>query len=256
LNHSNSDRSYLASQEGTDDLEEDNSFAVDQNIDDGSVIEIEHVNLLDDQYEEQEDIQLATNQNDSPSIPPEPLVVPKGEEDRSPLDHWLQQQQKNTIVSHITPDPFLVSDLGLLQIQQHFSLPIAAVRLVRLWESPTTIPSKKLQWTGSWKTKKACLHKVLFYCLYGLLTNEAVTGKNGENMNLLNPDNPFQSIPREPPQVSLELHHGCWWGETMQECCKGPKEILIPIIGYMDGDSTDNNSCLPVTPLKYHTWHL
>ena len=101
------------------------------------------------------------------------------------------------------------------------------------------------------ENKKRAIHVRPFLdCVYELLTNQELAGHDGENISLPHPTDPYKSKPDHPPTMASELHHGYWWTETMNELCKGNKEILVPIIGYMDGVATDNNGRLPVTPLN------
>ena len=50
-----------------------------------------------------------------------------------------------------------------------------------------------------------------------------------------------------------ELHYGKWWINSWKDICQinnDSNEILVPIILYMDGITTDNNDWLNLTPLN------
>ena len=58
-------------------------------------------------------------------------------------------------------------------------------------------------------------------CVYELLTNQDVTGPNGENISLPHPTNPFKCRPdpQDEPDFVSEMHHGTWWRDTMEMKC-------------------------------------
>ncbi|CAJ1929603.1 unnamed protein product [Cylindrotheca closterium] len=79
-------------------------------------------------------------------------------------------------------------------------------------------------------------------CVYELLTNQDVTGPNGENISLPHPTNPFKfrPDPEDKPNFVSEMHHGTWWRDTMElKCDEGKREMLVPIILYGDEINTD-----------------
>ena len=88
--------------------------------------------------------------------------------------------------------------------------------------------------------------------LRSLLTNtDLVTQKN---MSFPNADSPFL-YERKPAMTAetpiTELHHGSWWIDTWkQQCDPGRREVLVPLIFYMDGISVDKNGRNTLTPLN------
>eukprot|EP00980_Cylindrotheca_fusiformis_P016094 scaffold4764_cov84-Cylindrotheca_fusiformis.AAC.4 len=88
-------------------------------------------------------------------------------------------------------------------------------------------------------------------CVFELLENPRNVGTGGQNISLPHPTDPYRSKPDVQPDHVSELHHGKWWSRTWEKLCKPEKkEILVPIILYMDGVTTDNNGKLKVTPLN------
>ena len=68
-------------------------------------------------------------------------------------------------------------------------------------------------------------------CVYELLTNDTLLGKNMENLSLPHPTDPFKSSLKPRPKVVSELHHGTWWQETFEDCClPNSNDILCPLI--------------------------
>jgi hypothetical protein len=198
------------------------------------------------------------------------------------LERWINQQNDTTIIPEIPPDPLIESDLGLLRIQHTFGLSLAAVKAVKRWAHESTLnrsmifiskPNTRakqlkliqramgikhddsfqeiaIDWLP--EKKKRPIHVRTFRdCLYELLSNEELVGPNGENISLPHPTDPYRSKPDVVPEFASEMHHGWWWMQTQSELCRRQNnEILVPIIGYMDGVSTDTNDRLPVTPLN------
>eukprot|EP00980_Cylindrotheca_fusiformis_P026889 scaffold17865_cov93-Cylindrotheca_fusiformis.AAC.1 len=88
-------------------------------------------------------------------------------------------------------------------------------------------------------------------CVFELLENPRNVGPGGQNISLPHPTDPYCSRPDVEPDHVSELHHGKWWSQTWEKLCQPEaKEILVPIILYMDGVTTDNNGKLKVTPLN------
>eukprot|EP00980_Cylindrotheca_fusiformis_P015203 scaffold4218_cov141-Cylindrotheca_fusiformis.AAC.2 len=88
-------------------------------------------------------------------------------------------------------------------------------------------------------------------CVFELLENPLNVGPGGQNISLPHPTDPYKSKPDVEPDRVSELHHGKWWSDTWEILCDPEKkEILVPIILYMDGVTTDNNGKLKVTPLN------
>ncbi|CAJ1945718.1 unnamed protein product [Cylindrotheca closterium] len=90
-------------------------------------------------------------------------------------------------------------------------------------------------------------------CVYELLTNQDVTGPNGENISLPHPTNPFKfrPDPQDEPDFVSEMHHGTWWRDTMEmKCDEGKREMLVPIILYGDEITTDKQGKLTACPFN------
>eukprot|EP00980_Cylindrotheca_fusiformis_P022971 scaffold9956_cov114-Cylindrotheca_fusiformis.AAC.1 len=88
-------------------------------------------------------------------------------------------------------------------------------------------------------------------CVFELLDNPRNVGPGGQNISLPHPTDPYRSRPDVESAHVSELHHGKWWSQTWEKLCQPEtKEILVPIILYMDGVTTDNNGKLKVTPLN------
>jgi hypothetical protein len=88
--------------------------------------------------------------------------------------------------------------------------------------------------------------------VYSLLSDPEVT--NEDSLSFSDPEDPFVSHPKDPRlrtnEVS-ELHHGKWHPASHEKYCTGPNDVLVPIIGYMDGVSTDANGCLGLIPFNF-----
>ena len=72
------------------------------------------------------------------------------------------------------------------------------------------------------------------------------------NLSLPNATDPF-SFEHDPPvTVISELHHGSWWKDswTMANIDPSKKELLVPVIFYMDLISLDTHGRLSLTPLN------
>ena len=208
-------------------------------------------------------------------------TIADGQADISLLNRWDKQCRNNTILPHVAPDHFVTSELGLLHIQHTYGLSLEAVKAVKKWAHSSyksyprifnirprtrkkqlkmiraamgiTVDDSFQEIAIDWlpENKKRPIHTRTFTnCLYELLSNEELVGDKGQNISLPHPEDPYKRQPDEYPEFSSELHHGWWWKETMKDLCKSEKEILVPIIGYMDGVSTDNNGRLPITPLN------
>jgi len=107
----------------------------------------------------------------------------------------------------------------------------------------------------SWLPKqepKEIVFRTFENALRSLLTNtDLVTQKN---MSFPNADSPFlyERKPAMTDETSItELHHGSWWIDTWkQQCDPGHREVLVPLIFYMDGISVDKNGRNTLTPLN------
>jgi hypothetical protein len=81
---------------------------------------------------------------------------------------------------------------------------------------------------------------------------------NEQNLSFPDPHDPFlfaeaphpDGRTRRKPDLS-ELHHGSWHNDTQQARCTGPKDVLVPVIFYMDGVATDTFGRLGLTPLNF-----
>ena len=61
------------------------------------------------------------------------------------------------------------------------------------------------------------------------------------NLSLPNVNDPFSCENDPPVEIISELHHGSWWRDswTKAGCDPSKKEILVPVIFYMDLISLD-----------------
>lgn len=91
--------------------------------------------------------------------------------------------------------------------------------------------------------------------LQSLLSNSSVVRE--ENLSFPDASTPYSpvSLDDHPDDETIisELHHGGWWAKSWKEACDcsdGSKEILVPIILYMDGISLDAHGRLTLTPLN------
>ena len=88
--------------------------------------------------------------------------------------------------------------------------------------------------------------------IYSLLTNQNIMREE----NLSFPDSTSPLSPTHNPPLSdkteiSELHHGQWWTASWKEACDpNLREILVPIVLYMDGISLDTHGRLTLTPLN------
>ena len=85
--------------------------------------------------------------------------------------------------------------------------------------------------------------------LKSLLSNTSIMKE--ENLSFPDSRSPY-SYENFPSNTDItELHHGKWWSESWETCCNyDAKEILVPIILYMDGISLDAHGRLSLTPLN------
>ena len=310
------DNATAASDE-EEELDDDHfSVASDENVDDGSVRNVNNVNNDSDSEDEDQhqsngstqrmeilaengnnntnpatgedgavetntafgDPQIGADQG-TPAIPTNPTIADGP--DFTLLNRWDKQLDDNTIQPGFPTDPVVVSELGLLHIQHTFGLSLEAVKAVKKWAHTSynayekifnvrprtrkkqmkmireamgiTVDDSFEEIAFDWlpEKKKRPIHTRSFTtCLYDLLSNEELVGDRGQNISLPHPEDPYIQQPDVLPQFASELHHGWWWTETAKDLCSGEKEILVPIIGYMDGVSTDNNGRLPVTPFN------
>ena len=72
------------------------------------------------------------------------------------------------------------------------------------------------------------------------------------NLLLPNVNDPFSCENDPPVEIISELHHGSWWRDswTKAGCDPSKKEILVPVIFYMDLISLDAHGRLSLTPLN------
>ena len=94
-------------------------------------------------------------------------------------------------------------------------------------------------------------HRPFMNALQSLLSNHSIMKE--ENLSFPDKNSPFSSVDISGNGTPLieELHHGEWWSRTWQsKCAPGSKEILVPVILYMDGISLDAHGRLTLTPLN------
>lgn len=90
------------------------------------------------------------------------------------------------------------------------------------------------------------------HCLQSLLTDPRITDQDYLFFN----DNPLAPLPRvskDPKKVTIgDINTGQAYRETYKKYIKsGRKQVLLPIIFYIDGAATGQFANLPVTPLKF-----
>ncbi len=72
-----------------------------------------------------------------------------------------------------------------------------------------------------------------------------------ENL-LLNPNNPFDSVPDDAGSTLSELNSGWWYRETCQMFSLKPqKDLLLPIILFIDGSTIDSYGKMSVEPITF-----
>ena len=85
--------------------------------------------------------------------------------------------------------------------------------------------------------------------LFSLLTEPGLVVE--ENLSLPDSRSPYSCENHPPVDVISELHHGSWWADSWKKRCDASKkEILVPLIFYMDGISLDSSGRLTLTPLN------
>ena len=85
--------------------------------------------------------------------------------------------------------------------------------------------------------------------LFLLLTKKDLVVE--KNISLPDSRNPFSCENYPPVDIISELHHGNWWTRTWaKRCDESKKEILVPIILYMDGISLDKHGRQNLMPLN------
>ena len=80
--------------------------------------------------------------------------------------------------------------------------------------------------------------------IVSLLTNSILM--KDRNL-LLNVDNPLHR--KGVGEVLDDIDTGWWYSETTETLCKGPSDILLPLIFFIDGSVIDNNGRLSVEPV-------
>ena len=83
-------------------------------------------------------------------------------------------------------------------------------------------------------------------CMESLLTDPRVTDSD---CNFLDPQDPFKPPPY--PRVIGELHTGLAYYKAYKKYIMKPKQILLPIVMYIDGAATGQFRNLPITILKF-----
>ena len=86
--------------------------------------------------------------------------------------------------------------------------------------------------------------------LDSLLSNPKLMRES--NLSLPNAADPFSCENNPAVSTISELHHGSWWKDSWikAKCDPAEKEILVPIIFYMDLISLDAKGRLSLTPLN------
>ena len=64
---------------------------------------------------------------------------------------------------------------------------------------------------------------------------------------ILDLSNPFKTFERS--DVLNDIDTGWWYHETIDDLCQLEKDILLPLIIFIDGSNIDNNGRLSVEPV-------
>ena len=83
-----------------------------------------------------------------------------------------------------------------------------------------------LQWLPD-KKPTAIIGRPFLGCVFELLTNEKLLGKNSCNISLPNKTHPLKRNPEQEVKTVSELHHGKWWHDTMKMYCDKKKKEII-----------------------------
>ena len=184
----------------------------------------------------------------------------------------------------VAPTPHLVAEIQLMNLMVEHKMSLNAYRSIFNWarnsqsmdgfdfasRSTTTrgrkriihdinsclvIPDdgfvpKPLAWLPDKKIVQLKVRPFL-KAINSLLTNpELVKEEHFSFPDERNPYAPRSLSPVCDGALITELHHGKWWGESWTTMCKGEKDILVPVILYMDGISLDAHGKLSLTPLN------
>ena len=107
---------------------------------------------------------------------------------------------------------------------------------------------KILKWLPSEKAVEVLI-RPFKKALFSLLTNKELVVQ--KNLSLPDSRNPYSYDNHPPVDIISELHHGTWWSRTWATRCEETrKEILVPIILYMDGISLDAHGRQNMMPLN------
>ena len=107
---------------------------------------------------------------------------------------------------------------------------------------------KLLKWLPSNNAVELCV-RPFKTVLFSLLAKKELVVQ--ENLSLPHSTNPYSYVNDPPVHTISELHHGHWWARTWaKRCVEDRKEILVPIILYMDGIALDTHGRQNLTPLN------
>ena len=81
--------------------------------------------------------------------------------------------------------------------------------------------------------------------IVSLLTNPILMRRDN---HLLNSKNPYKVHPRS--SILGDINTGWWYYETTKLICSGSKDILLPLILFIDGSKLDNNGRLSVIVIR------
>ena len=200
----------------------------------------------------------------------------------------IENENENSLV--VVPDPLIVSEMNpnlsseveLLNICRHLRTPLNGSRLIWNWamkcqqkkgfdfarlpncrtrdtvlkdvRDHLKIPhkldfdKKLLKWLPSNMAVEVCVRSFKS-ALFSLLTKPQLIVE--ENISLPHSTNPYSYENHPPVDIISELHHGNWWKRTWaNRCVESQKEILVPIILYMDGISLDTHGRQNLMPLN------
>ena len=195
------------------------------------------------------------------------------------LVKWRCERQSENI---LPMSPELQAEVSLMNLMTQHKMPLSAFHSIMTWAKNSTInpstPVRKRQTVindikkhMNMKTSSEFKPHLIIWLpdnypttiyirsftdtLYSLLSNKKLMVQ--ENISMPREDSPFLSADflnrEEKSEYVTELHHGEWWINSWKDICQiddNSIEILVPVILYMDGITTDNNGRLNLTPLN------
>lgn len=231
-----------------------------------------------DSESSEEDSEL-DDDRDSQVISNTPVQQPAQSSTDSTSSFQLVRRQENwNSRIHLKPTSQMHAELSLLQLISRMKMPLGSFREIQLWAQQAAM--KNHDFSQPFRTRQVVIgelrhqfdhpsnefkpHQLLWLpeertvtvyirsfedALYSLLHNTDVN--NDQSLSFPDEFNPFLFSNTQRSSEISELHHGKWWRRTCRQLCQpNSSDILVPIILYMDGISTDHNGNLQVTPLN------